>query len=266
MILIAFCNGFPRLIYHEHAKELAWFNILEAARFKRVKFLLSNAPMSRKYLRHPIDSLPSVTAAQLLDLEVVPGFGQPEGLTAGQCLDQWRADHDLRALSLDIFATVPYPLCVLMVYSFGLLAIAIGKHGTALADPEDKRYWQWVSMTSSSNGSTSAPPITIRHNARETNVFHGSMFQELAEFISRTASPDVASQDEVRDEAICSLCVCVKMIAYMSVCVCVCLRTVDYLLCLLCGLNDCFGFAHTGQFLDALAAQLATVFLFAALH
>ena len=184
--------------------------------------LLSNAPMSRKYLRHPIVSLPSVTAAQLLDLEVVPGIGQPEGLTAGQCLDQWRADHDLRALSLDIFATVPYPLCVLMVYSFGLLAIAIGKHGTALADPEDKRYWQWVSMTSSSNGSTSAPPITIRHNARETNVFHGSMFQELAEFISRTASPDVAPQDgQGRGNLlVVCVCVCVKMIAYMSVCVC----------------------------------------------
>ena len=140
------------MIYREDVKELAWFNILEAARFKRVKFLLSNAPMSQRHLRRPIGPLPSATVAQLLDLEVVPGFGQPEGLTAGQCLDLWRADHDLCALSLDIFAAVPHPLCVLMVYSFGLLAIAKSNHGTALADPEDKRYWQWVSMTSSSSG------------------------------------------------------------------------------------------------------------------
>ena len=174
--------------------------------------MLSDAPVSHRHLSHPIGSLPSASAAQLLDLEVVPGFGQLEGLTAGQCLDQWRADHDLRALSLDIFASLPHPLCVLMVYSFGLLAIAKqGKRNywTELADPEDKRYWQWVSMTSSSSGSTSAPPIQISHDARERSVFHGSMFQELAEFISRTVSPDVAPQDEVRDEAICLLCVCV---------------------------------------------------------
>ena len=130
------------MIYREDVKELAWFNILEAARFKRVKYLVSDAACSWKHLSHHIDQLTSPTVAQLLDLEVVPGFGQPEGLTAGQCLDLWRADHDLCALSLDIFATVPHPLCVLMVYSFGLLAIAQSNHGTELADPEDKRYWQ----------------------------------------------------------------------------------------------------------------------------
>jgi len=197
------------LIYRHDHEAVAWFDILEAARFVRVKYCVAHGSHSHRHLSHHINELPSRTVAQLLDLEVVPQFGQREGLTAGDCVNLWRVEHDLPALSLDIFAAVYHPLCILMVYSFGVLAIAKNNQGAALSDPEEKRYWQCLSMisSSSSSGSTSAQPIEIYANAEESSVFHGSMFQELAEFISRTvqlADPQ-ANMDDVSEEVICSL-------------------------------------------------------------
>ena len=134
-----------------------------------------------------------------------------------------RVEHDLPALSLDIFAAVYHPLCILMVYSFGVLAIVKNNQGAALSDPEEERYWQCLSMisssSSSSSGSTSAQPIEIYANAEESSVFHGSMFQELAEFISRTvqlADPQ-ANMDDVSEEVICSLWVCIHVCVVLLV-------------------------------------------------
>ena len=112
---------------------------MEAARCVRVKYCVAHGSRSHRHLSHPVNELPSPTVAQLLDLEVVPQFGQREGLTAGDCVNLWRVEHDLPALSLDIFAAVYHPLCILMVYSFGVLAIAKNNQGAALRDPEEKR-------------------------------------------------------------------------------------------------------------------------------
>ena len=102
-----------------------------------------------------------------------------------------------------------------------MLAIAKNNQGAALRGPEEKRYWQCLSMisSSSSSGSTSAQPIEIYANAEESSVFHGSMFQELAEFISRTvqlADPQ-ANMDDVSEEVICSLWVCIHVCVVLLV-------------------------------------------------